>query len=96
MAKPRPLIARRAGSLRNRFPDAPRRRLLFELGGSTSSSKPVTTVILFLSGGEYRELSGALRSQELSTLALARERRVADFDPDGCMVRIVPSTMQPD
>jgi hypothetical protein len=57
------------------------------------SSKPVMTVIHFLSGG-YRELCGALRSQELSMLALARERLVTDFDPDGCMVRIDLS-MQP-
>jgi hypothetical protein len=73
MAKPRPLIAPRAGLLRQPFSDAPRRRLLFELGGSTLSSKPVTTVIHPLSGGGYRGLSGALWSQELSTLALAHE-----------------------
>jgi hypothetical protein len=60
-----------------------------------SSSKPVTTVINPLSGGGYRELSGALRSQELSTTALDHERLVTDFDPDGCMVRIDLS-MQPD
>ena len=59
------------------------------------SSKPVMTVIHFLSGGGYRELSGALRSQELSMLALAREHCVTDFDPDGCMVRIYYS-MKPD
>jgi hypothetical protein len=59
------------------------------------SSKPVMTVILFLSGGGHRGLSGALRSQELSTLALACEPLVTDFDPDGCMVRIDHS-MQPD
>ena len=94
MAEPTILIAPRAGLLTQPFSDAPRRRLLFELGGSSCSSKPVTTVIHPLSGGEYRELSGALRSQELSMLALARERLVADFDPDGCMVRIDLS-MQP-
>jgi hypothetical protein len=60
-----------------------------------SSSEPVTTVIHFWSDGGYRELSGALRSQELSMLALDHARRVADFDPDGCMVRIDHS-MQPD
>jgi hypothetical protein len=52
----------------------------------------VTTVLNPLSGGGYRELSGALRSQELSTLA---QCRVTDFDPDGCMVR-VDLSMQPD
>lgn len=65
----------------------------FELG-SLDPSKPVTTVIHLWSSGEYRELSGALRSQELSTSTLAHERRVTDFDPDGCMVRIDLS-MQP-
>ena len=95
MAKPRPLIAPQAGLSTQPLSDAPHRRLLFELGGSTCSSKPVTTVIRLWSGGGYRELSGALRSQELSTPALAHERRVTDFDPDGCMVRIDLS-MQPD
>jgi len=94
MAKPRLLIARRVGLLTQPLSDAPRRRLLFKLGGSTRSSKPVTTVINPLSGGEYRELSGALRSQELSTTTFDRERLVTDFDPDGCMVRIDHS-MQP-
>jgi hypothetical protein len=94
MAQPRPLIAPRVGLYTQPLADAPRRRLLFELGGSTWSSKPVTTVIHPLSGGGYRGLSGALRSQELSTLALARERLVTDFDTDGCMVRIDLS-MQP-
>jgi hypothetical protein len=54
------------------------------------SSEPVTTVIHPLSGGGYRELSGALRSQELSTLTLVASGFVTDFDPDGCMVRIDP------
>jgi hypothetical protein len=47
-----------------------------------------------MSGGGYRELSGALPSQEPLTLVLDRERVVTDFDPDGCMVRIDRS-MQP-
>lgn len=96
MAQPRQLIAPRAGLYTQPLSVAPRRRLLFELGSSTWSSKPVTTMINPLSGAGYRELSGALRSQQLSTLAHSRASgRVTDFDPDGCMVRIDRS-MQPD